>query len=413
MNERSEQPGPGPRPPAPGPQPPAPGPQPPAPGPRSPAPGPRSPAPSPRTPAPGPRPPAPGPFLMTGGGTGGHVIPALAVARELRARGHDVFFVGTERGLEAKLVPAEGFKLERIDIGGLNRVGLRQKLATLAQLPFTTLGCGRFVRRASAVFSMGGYVAGPPVLAALLWRVPVVVMEPNAVPGFTNRAIGRLVSRALISFPETAAWFPKGRTEVTGLPVREEFFRIRPRPRGPTLHVLITGGSQGSRRLNQAARQSWPLFRGAGFPVRIVHQAGPAGFEPLRDDFAASGLEGETVPFITDMPAAFAAADLVVCRSGAGAVSELAAAAKPSILVPFPFAADDHQTRNAEAMERAGAARLVRDAHMDGEALFAAVSGLARTPGALEGMGEAARQFARPGAARRAAEILEEVARLA
>src|ERR1019366_3603122 len=190
-------------------------------------------------------------FLMAGGGTGGHVIPALAVARELRQRGHRVFFVGTERGLEAKLVPAEGFELKKIDIGGLNRVGLRQKLATLVRLPFTTLGCSKFVRGASAVFSMGGYVAGPPVMAALLRRVPVVVMEPNAVPGFTNRRIGRLVSRALISFPETADYFPKGRTEITGLPVRAEFFGITPRARGGVLNILITGGSQGSRTLNQ------------------------------------------------------------------------------------------------------------------------------------------------------------------
>jgi UDP-N-acetylglucosamine--N-acetylmuramyl-(pentapeptide) pyrophosphoryl-undecaprenol N-acetylglucosamine transferase len=350
-------------------------------------------------------------FLMAGGGTGGHVIPALAVARELRGRGHEVFFVGTERGLEAKLVPQEKFRLERIDIGGLNRVGMRQKATTLLKLPFTTLHCGRFVREAAAIFSMGGYVAGPPVMAALLRRIPVVVMEPNAVPGFTNRVIGRLVSRALISFPETAGYFPKGRTEITGLPVREEFFRIPPKPRGGVLNILITGGSQGSRTLNQAARQSWPLFRDAGFPVRMVHQAGPRGFEPLRDEFSKTGLEGEIVPFITNMPAAFAEADLVVCRSGAGAVSELAAAGKPSILVPFPFAADDHQTRNAEALERGGAARLVRDAEMNGEKLFATVSALGSSAGALERMAEAARRFAKPGAARRAAEILEEVAR--
>jgi UDP-N-acetylglucosamine--N-acetylmuramyl-(pentapeptide) pyrophosphoryl-undecaprenol N-acetylglucosamine transferase len=148
---------------------------------------------------------------------------------------------------------------------------------------------------------------------------------------------------------------------MTGLPVREEFFGIAPKPRGDTLNILITGGSQGSRTLNQAARQSWPMFRRSGFPVRIVHQSGQSGFEQIRDEFAQSGLEGEVVRFITDMPAAFQAADLVVCRSGAGAVSELAAAGKPSILVPFPFAADDHQTRNAEALERGGAARLVRD----------------------------------------------------
>jgi len=322
-----------------------------------------------------------------------------------------VVFVGTERGLESRLVPAEGFELKKIEIGGLNRVGLRQKLATLFQLPVTTLRCLRLTSDVPAVFSMGGYVAGPPVMAALLKHVPVVVMEPNAVPGFTNRVIGRFVARALVSFPETANYFPRGRTETTGLPVREEFFQIEPRPRGEVLNVLITGGSQGSRTLNQAARQSWPLFRKAGFPVRIVHQTGPNGHEQLLDEFAKSGVAGEVVRFITDMPAAFRAADLVVCRSGAGAVSELAAAGKPSILVPFPFAADDHQTRNAQAMERGGAARLVRDAEMNGQKLFAEVAELARSSGALERMGEAARQFARPGAARRAAEILEAVAR--
>jgi UDP-N-acetylglucosamine--N-acetylmuramyl-(pentapeptide) pyrophosphoryl-undecaprenol N-acetylglucosamine transferase len=362
-------------------------------------------------PIPGPRPPASGPcFLMAGGGTGGHVIPALAVARELRQRGHRVFFVGTDRGMEAKLVPAEGFELRRIEIGGLNRVGMRQKLTTLARLPFTTLACLKIVRDASAVFSMGGYVAGPPVMAAVLRRIPVVEMEPNAVPGFTNRVIGRFVSRALISFPETAKYFPKGKTEITGLPVREDFFRIAPRPRGSVMNILVTGGSQGSRTLNEAGRQSWPLFRKAGLAVRIVHQTGPAGFESMRADFAKSGLPGEIVAFIGDMPAAFAQADLVVCRSGAGAVSELAAAGKPSVLVPFPFAADDHQTRNAEALEHSGAARLVRDADFTGEKLSLIVQELATGSGSLELMGERARQFARPGAALRAAEILEEAA---
>ena len=359
---------------------------------------------------PSPQPPAPGPqFVMAGGGTGGHVIPALAVARELRKRGRAVFFVGTERGIESRLVPADGFELRKIEIGGLNRVGLRQKLATLLRLPVATLGCRRFVAPAAAVFSMGGYVAGPPVIAALLSRTPVVVMEPNAVPGFTNRAIGRWVSRALISFPETAAYFRASRAEETGLPVRDEFFGIPPKPRSDVLNLLITGGSQGSRTLNQAARQSWPLFRNAGLPVRIVHQTGAAGFDEIRDAFAQSGLDGEVTRFIADMPAAFAAADLVVSRSGAGAVSELAAAGRPSVLVPFPFAADDHQTRNAEAMERGGAARLLRDADASGERLFEIVRDLSRDDH-LRCMGEAARRFAKPGAAARAADILEEVA---
>jgi UDP-N-acetylglucosamine--N-acetylmuramyl-(pentapeptide) pyrophosphoryl-undecaprenol N-acetylglucosamine transferase len=348
------------------------------------------------------------PFLMAGGGTGGHVIPALAVADELRRRGHDVFFVGTERGLEAKLVPAAGFELKKIEIGGLNRVSARRRLTTLARLPFATIGSMGY--RTSAVFSMGGYVAGPAVLAALAKRVPVVVMEPNAIPGFTNRVIGRLAARALISFPETARYFARGKSELTGLPVREEFFAIPPKPRGDRLHLLITGGSQGSHTLNRASRESWPLFRAAGFPIRIVHQCGVNELEAMRQAFAESGLEGEVTPFVADMPAAFGEADLVVSRSGAGAVSELAAAGKPAVLVPFPFAANDHQARNAEAIERGGAARLVVDAQMSGERLYALVRALAETEGELERMGAAARQFARPGAAARAAEILEAVA---
>jgi UDP-N-acetylglucosamine--N-acetylmuramyl-(pentapeptide) pyrophosphoryl-undecaprenol N-acetylglucosamine transferase len=350
-------------------------------------------------------------FLMAGGGTGGHVIPGLAVAHELRTRGHRVSFVGTERGIEAKLVPAEGFDLNFIQIGGLNGVGMRQKAETLARLPFATLGCNRYACAASAVFSMGGYAAGPPVMAALLRHIPVVVMEPNAVPGFTNRIIGRFVARALLSFAESARYFPAGRSELTGLPVREEFFRVPAKPRGDVLNVLITGGSQGSRTLNEAARQSWALFREAAFPIRMVVQTGTSGFDAMRAEFAGAGIEGDVVPFLTDMPAAMAGADLVICRSGAGAVSELAAAGRPAILVPFPFAADDHQSRNAEAMERAGAARLIRDAEMNGQTLYTSVMELASAPRALERMGDAARSLAHPGAARRAAEILEEVAR--
>jgi UDP-N-acetylglucosamine--N-acetylmuramyl-(pentapeptide) pyrophosphoryl-undecaprenol N-acetylglucosamine transferase len=349
-------------------------------------------------------------FLMAGGGTGGHVIPLIAVARELVARGHRVLFIGTARGIESRLVPAAGFELKLIEIGGLNRVGGLRVARTLLRLPFVTASCMKWARASAGVFSMGGYAAGPPVMAALLARRPVVVMEPNAFPGFTNRVIGRLVRRALVAFPETARYFPAGKTTLTGLPVREEFYRLPAKQRGAVLDILITGGSQGSRTLNRAARESWPLFRQSGTRVRIRHQSGAAGCEELQAACAASGIEGEVVPFISDMPAAFAQADLVICRSGAGAVSELAAAGKPSVLVPFPFAADDHQTRNAQALERGGAARMVRDGEWNGARLFEIVTELVREEGLLETMGEAARAFAHPGAARRAAEILEQEA---
>ncbi len=347
-------------------------------------------------------------FVMAGGGTGGHVIPAIAVARELTRAGHEARFVGTDRGVESRLVPAAGFRLDKIRVGGMKNLGVLTRLMSLWRLLAETVGQWREFGRLhpAAVFSMGGYVAGPPVLAALVRGVPVVVMEPNAVPGATNRWISRWVRRALISFEETRRFFPKDRTELTGLPVRDEFFAIPARQPAGEFTVLITGGSQGSRTLNEAARASWPRFRESGLPVRFLLQTGIPMYEELKRDFAASGLPGDVVPFINDMPAAFAQADLIVCRSGAGAVSELAAAGKPSVLVPFPFAADDHQTKNAEVLQRAGAAVLSSDKDWTGERFFEIAGNLAAAPERLREMRNAARALAKPGSARRAAEIL-------
>lgn len=354
----------------------------------------------------------PGLFIMAGGGTGGHVIPAIAVAREVSRMGFRVLFVGTERGVESRLVPAAGFELEKIRVGGIKNLGVATRISSAWRLIGETVGQVAHFRkwRPVAVFSMGGYVAGPPVLAALLGGVPLVAMEPNAVPGFTNRWIARWVKRALISFPETERYFPAGRTELTGLPVREEFFNLRQRSDGE-FTVLITGGSQGSRTLNEAARQSWPLFRKSGLPIRLLHQSGTPMYAALASEFRETGLAGEVSAFIRDMPGAFAEADFVVCRAGAGAVSELAAAGKPSMLVPFPFASDQHQLKNAEAFEKAGAARKSFDGEWSGQRFFETVRGLHEDRAQLKAMGEAARQFAHPGAARRAAEILLEVAR--
>ena len=356
---------------------------------------------------------SPASFVMAGGGTGGHVLPALAVARELRARGHRVLFVGVRRGIEARLVPAENFPIEWIEIGGLNRVGFRQTLATLAELPFSVWQASRILDRAApaAVFSMGGYVAGPVLLAAVAKRVPIVVMEPNAIPGFTHRHLARFVARALVSFPETARWFPEGRTQVTGLPIRQEFFEIPRKPSSAEITVLITGGSQGSRTLNRAAEESWPLWPRTGpRRVRLIHQTGSPMYAGLAARFAASGVPGEIAAFIADMPAAFAQADMVVSRSGMGAVSELAAAGKPSILVPFPAASNQHQLKNAQAMEKAGAAALVEDHQLNGARLVEEVMRLACDPACLQRMMTAARAFAKPDAARKAAGVLEFLA---
>ncbi|MBV9404582.1 MAG: undecaprenyldiphospho-muramoylpentapeptide beta-N-acetylglucosaminyltransferase [Acidobacteriaceae bacterium] len=350
-------------------------------------------------------------FLITGGGTGGHIFPALAVAQVLRERAHKLLFVGTENGMEARLVPENGFEIAFLRIGGWNRVGFRKQIRTAAQLPASILGARRILRqwRPRAVFSMGGYVAAPVMVAAILDRVPLVVMEPNAVPGLANRKMARRVYRALLGFDSTRAWFPAGKAEVTGLPVRSEFFVV-PAKRDGGFSVLITGGSRGARTLNRASRESWRLFRERRAPVRIIHQSGAAEHEALASEFAASGLEGEVVPFIQDMPGAFGGADVVIARAGAGSVSELAAAGMPSVLVPLPFAADDHQRKNAEAFVGQGAARMILDQEMNGARLFEEVEKLRANPTALAEMRVRVRQFARPGAADRAASVLEEAA---
>jgi UDP-N-acetylglucosamine--N-acetylmuramyl-(pentapeptide) pyrophosphoryl-undecaprenol N-acetylglucosamine transferase len=346
---------------------------------------------------------------MAGGGSGGHVLPALAVARELRARGHQVRFIGVERGMEAKLVPAENFPIEWIAIRGLNGVAISQRISSLSELPLSVWQAVRILNSAApgAVFSMGGYVAGPVLLAALWKRIPIVIMEPNAIPGLTHRQLGRYVARALLSFAEAARWFPQGRSEVTGLPIREEFFSVPVKPRGPVITVLITGGSQGSRTLNRAAEASWQLWRKNN--VRLIHQTGSGMYAELAPKFRDSCVAGEIAEFIVDMPRAFAEADLVVSRAGMGAVSELAAAGKPSILVPLPGASDQHQLKNAQALQQAGAACLVLDAEMTGARLVEEVTRMVDTPGLLEQMAAAARAFAKRGAARRAADVLEAV----
>jgi UDP-N-acetylglucosamine--N-acetylmuramyl-(pentapeptide) pyrophosphoryl-undecaprenol N-acetylglucosamine transferase len=348
---------------------------------------------------------------MAGGGTGGHVFPALAVANILRSRGHEVLFIGTREGMEFRLVPSAGYPMEYLRVGGLNRVGLKRQLKTALELPISSgVATGIFTTwRPDAVFSMGGYVAGPVVIAAVIRRVPLVIMEPNAIPGFTNRKLAPFVYRALVAFEETSKWFPPGRTEVTGVPIREEFFRIVPKA-GGVFTLLITGGSRGARTLNRASRESWPLFRKNDTPIRILHQSGPNEHQAFANEFRSTGLNGDVVPFISDMPGAFAESDLVVARSGAGSVGEIAAAGMPSILVPLPFAADDHQRKNAEALVKAGGAQMVLDAELTGTRLFHDVEAIRRNHEQAGEMRRRVRNFARPGAAERAAEVLEEAA---
>lgn len=259
---------------------------------------------------------------------------------------------------------------------------------------------------------MGGYVAAPVVMAAILRGIPVVVMEPNAMPDMVSRWLSRFVWRALLAFDEARAFFPEGRSEVCGLPVRQEFFEVGERPLDSEFTVLLTGGSRGARALNHVARECWPLLKQAAPEVRVrwIHQSGTPEFESMQSAFAASGLDGYVAAFLPEMAIEYAGSDLIVSRSGAGALSEIAAAGRPAILVPFPYAADDHQRHNAEAFERSGAALLFDESGLTGQMLCDAIIELAKDPARRREMGRKARILAHAGAARRAADVLEEAA---
>ncbi len=337
-------------------------------------------------------------FVLTGGGTGGHVFPALAVARVLRDRGHSVLFIGSREKMEARLVPEAGFEIRFVRTGALNRVDLPTRIRSAFRIPAGVVDAWRVLKnyRPHAVFSTGGYVTGPVMAAAILRRIPLIILEPNATPGLANRMVRRFVYRALLGFESTRRWFGASRSEVVGLPVRAEFFRIERKPH-ERFTILITGGSLGARTLNRASRESWKLMRPIRDVIRIIHQSGPREHEALQREFQQSGLEGEVVPFVSDMPAAFAEADLVVARAGAGSVNEIAAAGMASVLVPLPFAADDHQRRNAEAFVEAGAAVMVLDAELNGQRLFEEVEKLREDPAAIRANESASKEICKTG----------------
>ncbi len=349
-------------------------------------------------------------IAIAGGGTGGHVIPALAIGRELRDKhGADLLFIGTARGLETRLVPEAGFRLELVRSGQLKNVSLATRLKTLTDLPVGIARCMALLRRfrPQVVVGVGGYASGPAVIAAALLRIPTLAYEPNAVPGLTNRIAGRFTSAAAVNFTQTVPFFCNA--EVTGVPVRAEIFAIQPKPPGASPHLLVTAGSQGAAVFNDIVPRILHRLLRALPELTVVHQAGARHLESTRAAFEQSGADParwRVEAFLTDMPAQYAAADVVLARSGS-TVAELCAAGKPSLLVPFPQAADDHQRRNAEVLVAAGAAEMLLQAEATPETLEAALLALLTDEPRRTRMAANARSLARPGALERiAAKIL-------
>jgi len=356
-------------------------------------------------------------FLIAGGGTGGHVFPALALAGEIRRRrpGASIVFVGTARGLETTLVPKAGFPLELVRAKGLVGKGWRPRLEGLRALPLAFLDSLRLLARHAprAVVGVGGYASGPLVATAWARRIPTLIHEQNAIPGLTNRILARLARRIAVGTVRGAAALPGA--IVTGNPVRPAFFEIPSlvsRSKERRLRVLVVGGSQGAEILNRLMPGALARVAARGIAFDVVHQAGKGRAGEVVTAYGKRGLSGDRAfvhEFLDDMAAAYAAADLVVARAGAMTVAEVAAAGRPALLVPFAAATHGHQEANGRALESEGAAVVVTEAEATEESLAAALSGLLGDPLRLLAMGEAARRSAAPDAASRLCDLLFEV----
>lgn len=350
--------------------------------------------------------------ILAGGGTGGHVIPALAIAQCLHEMySADVLFIGTARGIENRLVPAAGFPLELVQVGALKNVSLATRLRTSFDLPRAIWTSGQIISRfrPDVMIGVGGYASGPAMLSASLRSIPTVAFEPNVVPGFANRLVAPMVTAAAVHFVETGRYFR--RFQVTGVPVRRAFFETAGTRTGdarPTL--LVFGGSQGAHAINQAVIDSLNALRSAIPGIHIIHQTGERDYNTAQAAYLDAAGSAEVYSFIDNMPATFAQADLLLCRSGASTVAEITAAGKPAIFVPFPGAADDHQKRNAEALVRARAALMIEQNQLTPERLVEDVRALLCDAPRRQKMATAARALAHPDAA---SEIAQLVARLA
>jgi len=349
--------------------------------------------------------------LIAGGGTGGHLFPGIALAEEVSTRHHknSVVFVGTDRGLEARVVPAAGYTLEIIPARGLKGMGLLRLLQGLFTLPAALFASWRILRkyRPDVVVGVGGYASFPVVLCAWLQRVPTAVQEQNALPGLTNRILGRIARVVFISFEEARRWFPAGKSNLIGNPIRAKLTDnfLRSRAEHAKFTVLVFGGSLGAKRVNALMLEALDQLGDLKEGMRFVHQTGKADLESVKQGYAARGFDAEVVEFIDDMSSAYATADLVVCRAGATTVAELTVCKKAAILIPYPYATDNHQEVNARSLVDAGAALMFRESELTGQILATNIRGLKASPDRLRRMEKQAGLLGRPEAAKELADV--------
>jgi len=352
-------------------------------------------------------------LLIAGGGTGGHVIPAIAIAQEWLSRGaeREVVLVGTQRGIEMKLVPQAGLPLETLRVAGLKGKGGATLMKNLAMLAPAMMDARRVLRKHKpvAAFGVGGYAAGPMMLATWFSGIPNVIFEPNAEPGLTNKVLAKLSKRIATGYEISAHTWGK-KAVVTGCPVRTEFFSIAPRRLEKPFRLLITGGSQGALPINRTFVDAMDRLAARKNELSIVHQTGERDYHAVRTAYARREINAEVVPFLTNMAERFAWADVIVCRAGAITAAEIAAAGRAAIFIPFGAATDSHQLRNAQEMTNAGAGRLITENELTAERLTNEIFSLIDHPEQIEKQSNAARSLARPNATRDIVNLIEEAA---
>jgi len=353
-------------------------------------------------------------LIITGGGTGGHIFPGLAVAKELldKKKGHDILWVGARRGMESQMVPGQGIEYIPLSVTGLKGKGMLYKIASLANLARAFVQSLGIIRRyqPDVVLGVGGYASGPMGLAAIFTGKPLALAEQNAVPGLTNKWLGKWAKAVFVSWPGMERHFPQGKVELTGNPVRREFALIKDRADDGKLNILIAGGSQGASAVNSAVMEASRLMAHLAGRVAIIHQTGRADLEKVAAAAKASSLDWKPEAFLENMGEKLEWADLVISRAGAGAVSEICAAGRAAVYIPYPRAAGDHQAANAGPSVSEGAAILIREAVLTPESLAGVILDLERDRRKVKEMGAKARNLGRPHAASMMAGLLAELA---
>ena len=331
-------------------------------------------------------------MIIAGGGTGGHLFPGIAIAEEFLRRdpGNRILFIGTERGLEKKILGGLGLPLRTIPVEGIKGRGALRTAGALGKIPAGLFASFRILRafRPAIVVGVGGYASGPTVLAARVMGIKTAIAEQNAFPGLTNRILGRFADRIFLTFPASQRWFPAQRTLITGNPIRAAFLGEKPREAAadPRFTILIFGGSQGAHAINRIVVAALEGLERLKDRLRFIHQTGEKDRDAVAAAYREQGFAADVVPFIMDMASAYRSADLLICRAGATSIAEITAGGKAAILIPFPYAVNDHQTKNAEILARTGAAEMIAEKDLSGPLLASVIERLSRDPAAVRNM---------------------------